>query len=91
MKIHLRMLASLKKHLPSNNGSEGSVIMDVEEGVSCTGLLEASGVDSSKFLVVLLNGRQADPRAVLKDGDVIAVFPPVEKGNYELKAENTAC
>ncbi|HEY3348018.1 MAG TPA: MoaD/ThiS family protein [Nitrospirota bacterium] len=84
MKIYLRLLASLKKHLPSKNGSDGSVIMDVEEGMSCTGLLESSGIDDS--LVVLLNGRQADLRAVLKDGDVVAVFPPVEKGSYELKA-----
>lgn len=68
--VELRMMAAGKM----------TSTVSLEEGSTCSVLLDRSGIDRKRTLVVLLNGRYAEPDRELRHGDVVSVFPPVAGG-----------
>ncbi|MGA2192566.1 MAG: MoaD/ThiS family protein [Nitrospirota bacterium] len=80
MQVELRFLAGMRKLLPEKDRAHGSCRVQIEECATCAGVLDAAGVKAEGTLVVLLNGRYAEPSAKLRHGDVISVFPPVGGG-----------
>jgi molybdopterin converting factor small subunit len=80
MQVELRFLAGMKRYLREEDRGRGFSRFDVPDGVSCDGLMKLMGIDSSRTLVVLVNGRHAGPDKRLVEGDVVAVFPPVAGG-----------
>ncbi|HLB24866.1 MAG TPA: MoaD/ThiS family protein [Nitrospirota bacterium] len=80
MRVEIRLLAGARKILPDGGGQGPSLNLEVEEGITCAEALETAGIDAKKTLVVLLNGRHAEPGRRLSEGDIISIFPPVAGG-----------
>ena len=80
MKVIIRLVGSMKRSLPENDRMSGSSMLDIEPGTTLSGFIEAAGIKSSGAMVVLVNGRCSESEMELKEGDVVAVFPPVAGG-----------
>ncbi|MGI9476324.1 MAG: MoaD/ThiS family protein [Hyphomicrobiaceae bacterium] len=83
MKITMKLYASLGQHLPAN-AERNEAIIDVADGTSILSILDAHNVPRESCHLVLLNGIYQAPfergEARLKDGDHLAVWPPVAGG-----------
>lgn len=83
MKITMKLYASLGAHLPAN-AVRNEVVIDVADGTSILEILDGHNVPRESCHLVLLNGvfqapfERSEPR--LKDGDHLAVWPPVAGG-----------
>jgi len=80
MKVMIRLVGSMKRLLPEKDRVSGSSRLDVAPGATLTDLIESVGIISGGALVVLVNGRCPETGSELKEGDVVAVFPPVAGG-----------
>lgn len=83
MQVKLKLYASLAAFLPE--GAEKNMIsLDVAEGTTVRGLLDAYNVPPQSCHLVLLNGVFQPPRTrhsvTLKEGDAVAAWPPVAGG-----------
>jgi len=74
--VELRLLAAMKRLLSADR----PIFMDAADDATLSGFLDQAGIDRGRTLVVLVNGRYAAPDSRLRDGDVVAVFPPVAGG-----------
>ena len=80
MKVIIRLVGSMKQFLPANDRMSGSSKLDVELGTTLSGFIESLSIKSGGALVVLVNGRCQEVGMELKEGDIVAVFPPVAGG-----------
>lgn len=80
MQVELRLVGLMKRLLPENDRGRGSSMIDVEPGATPAGFIEALGIKRDGALVVLVNGRCPEVGRELKNGDVVAVFPPMAGG-----------
>jgi molybdopterin synthase sulfur carrier subunit len=92
MKIKVRAFASFREILGKEiemELKEGSTVRDLQEVLASSSpkLKEAAFDDSGNLLdyvLLMINRKRIDPsnleRAVLKDGDEVAIFPPVAGG-----------
>lgn len=79
VKITLKLFADLRRHLPA--GAEGHVAeVSVAAGSTVSDALLARGVDLEAKLIILVNGRHQELDHELKEGDALAVFPPLAGG-----------
>ncbi len=73
MNVQLKLFATLRQYLPP--GSRGnSCEVEVPAGTRVSDLLARFGVPTGGSLVILVNGRDADPHRALEEGDVVSVF-----------------
>ena len=83
MRVQLELYASLMKHLPAE-AVRHRVTVEVDPGTTAPALLERYRVPFEQAHLVLRNGiflhREEREQALLEDGDVIAVWPPVAGG-----------
>ena len=83
MRIQLELYASLMAYLPPH-AERHKAMIDIDDGATAHMLLDHVGLPHEKAHLVLRNGvfLHQDERddAVLNDGDVIAVWPPVAGG-----------
>jgi molybdopterin converting factor small subunit len=83
MKITMKLYASLGQHLPPH-ADRNEAVIDVAEGTSIEAVLDQYNVPRESCHLVLLNGIFQAPfersEARLKDGDHLAVWPPVAGG-----------
>jgi sulfur carrier protein ThiS len=83
MHITLKLYASLGAHLPPH-AARNEAVVDVPEGTTVWGVLDAHDVPRGSCHLVLLNGHFQAPATrgttVLKPGDAVAVWPPVAGG-----------
>jgi molybdopterin converting factor small subunit len=83
MKITMKLYASLGQHLPAS-ADRNEAVIDVADGTSILEILDKHNVPRESCHLVLLNGvfqapfERGEPR--LKDGDHLAVWPPVAGG-----------
>jgi len=80
VRVELRLLAGMRRLLPEADRERGLTSMEVEQGTTTEGLLDMAGVGRGRTLIVLVNGRYAEPGRALADGDAVSVFPPVAGG-----------
>ena len=77
------MYASLAKYLP-NDAKRNIIQIEVETDVTVFKLLENYRVPVDSVHLVLLNGVYIEPpdrdKPIFKDGDVLALWPPVAGG-----------
>lgn len=83
MKITLKLYASLGQHLP-DSAERNEATIDIAEGTSILDVLDSYHVPREACHLVLLNGVFQAPfergEARMKDGDHLAVWPPVAGG-----------
>lgn len=83
LQVQLKLFASLSKYLPE--GAVRNVApVAVQEGTSIRDLLDRYNVPPEHCHLVLVNGIYQPPEArgtvLLKEGDQLAVWPPVAGG-----------
>jgi sulfur-carrier protein len=79
MRLEICLYASLASHLP-DKADGNSCLMDVEDGVSVETLLTDLNIPLHVAKIIFLNGIHAELSTTLKDGDRLAVFPPIAGG-----------
>lgn len=83
MKVTLKLFASLGKHLPTG-AQRNKITLDIAENTSVWDLLDRHNVPREACHLVLVNGVFHPPEArgtlMLKEGDELAVWPPVAGG-----------
>jgi len=80
VKIELRLFASLRKKLPPGS-PRGKCDLELPDGTTIGQVLERMAIAQASAQMVLVNGdhdRNFD--RVLREGDVLSVFPPVAGG-----------
>lgn len=72
--IEVRVFATLRQ------GRE-KVTMLEPQGIACAGdILEKLNIPREEVSILLINGFHQKPEASVKDGDILALFPPVGGG-----------
>ncbi len=72
--IEVRVFATLRQ------GRE-KITMLSPEGISCAGdILDRMRIPPAEVSILLVNGFHQKPEAPVKDGDIVALFPPVGGG-----------
>lgn len=74
MKITVRLFATFRE------GREKVQIMELPEGTAPLNIINTLNIDKSMISILLINGRDGSLDNVLKDGDIISLFPPVGGG-----------
>ncbi len=79
MKVGIRLQAILRRYRPA--GFTGDVVeLDLADGATVRGAAEALGVPAKLVHAVFVNDKQSTLDAVLEDGDIVRIFPPVVGG-----------
>lgn len=85
MRITLKLYASLTQYLPP--GAKGQEVeIEIADGASPTSVLEKNNVPLAHAHLVLVNGvfvPHDERDKPLRDGDVMAAWPPVAGGKEE--------
>jgi molybdopterin converting factor small subunit len=80
MKITVRLFATLSKHLPPG-AVRNCAGIDVREGATVGEVIGGLGLDQkAPKLAFVNNRREKDLARALKEGDDLAVFPPIGGG-----------
>ena len=54
--------------------------MKISENTTILDIINILKIDEEEVAIMLLNGRDGSSDRVLKDGDILALFPPVGGG-----------
>lgn len=77
MIVYLKLYADLQ---PQGSTGDAPTPHDVPQASTAGELLAYARVDNRSAKIILVNGIHAGADEVLKDGDVVSVFPPVAGG-----------
>ena len=77
--VTLKLFATFRRYWPSGDQTDARTV-EVPPGARVGDLLARFGVPMDESAVILVNGRTGAPEHVLKDGDVVAVFPSMAGG-----------
>lgn len=84
MDITFKLFATLTDYLPPAARRSNVLNMEVDDGMTIAQIIEPFGMPEKLVHLVLVNGTYVPPEEraskVLKDGDVLAVWPPVAGG-----------
>jgi sulfur carrier protein len=81
MRLELRLFASLRKKLPPGS-PRGKCELELPNGMTLGGVCDHMTIPRESAQMVLINGEQdRDFDRVLKDGDVVSIFPPLAGGS----------
>ena len=79
MKVQVKLFGEFRRHVPVD-GSSPAFWFEIREGASIRALLEALGIPPEAPKTLVHNHRAGGMDAILLDGDIVAVFPPVAGG-----------
>ena len=79
MKVEVRLFANLAKLLPPGSQNKRAT-MTVKKGTTVGEMLDEMKIPPQITNIVMVNGTHSDREAVLKEGDVVSVFPPIAGG-----------
>jgi molybdopterin converting factor small subunit len=77
--IEVALFATLRKYHPAGSDA-GPVWMAVPEGATVRELLEILGVPAAQAKQAFINNRQTEDDRVIRDGERVAIFPPIAGG-----------
>jgi sulfur carrier protein ThiS len=84
MNITLKLYAGLTDFLPLQVRTANQMPLELAKGTSIERAIEPLGLPAKMVHLVLVNGVYASPEQrpsfVLKDGDVLAIWPPIAGG-----------
>lgn len=74
MKVRVRLFGAFRQ------GRFRDKVLDLEAGITPSGVMEILGIDAGKAGIIMVNSRHASLDRVLSEGDILAVFPAVGGG-----------
>jgi molybdopterin converting factor small subunit len=77
MNVHVSLFANLRDYSP---GGEGSFDLRLSVGATVADLVAALHISPLVQIVILVNGRRAEPATPLAPEDAVTLFPPMEGG-----------
>ena len=84
MRITFKLYASLTQHLPTVAQRSNQMPLDIADGTPIAKIIEPFGMPEKLVHLVLVNGVYVAPGERLsfvpKDGDVLAIWPPIAGG-----------
>ena len=79
MKIEVKLFATLRDYLPEGSG-RFSCSMEMEGQARVKDILERLKIPEEIPKIILVNGIHGKIDQILKEGDVVSIFPPVAGG-----------
>jgi len=79
MEVEVKLFATLRDYLPKGSG-KFSCKMEVDGHTRIKDLLDRLKIPKDIPKIILVNGIHGKEDQIVKDGDVISVFPPVAGG-----------
>lgn len=76
--VRLQLFADLRRFLAK--GVAGPLEVPLEPGATVRQLLEVAGIPLNEEITIGLNGEQGDLDSVLRNGDEVVLFSPMEGG-----------
>ena len=80
MIIEAKIFATLRHYLPNSPNRLDGDKWDIPEGATVAQVLEMLNLAEKEVKMLLINGRNADKKRVLNEGDVFHVFPIMAGG-----------
>jgi len=80
VKIEVALYGTLTQYLPTGSKSHEAT-MECADGVTVGQVIDQLGIPKPHPTMVLINGLHAGEDTPLKDGDLLAVFPPLAGGS----------
>jgi len=80
VEITVRLLASYRRYLPADHDERAGYAVRVVPGTLADQLLRELPIPAGDRYTFFVNGRHADRHQVLREGDVLSVFPAVGGG-----------
>ena len=84
MRVTLKLFATLTDYLPPAARAANAVELDVPEWATVTGAIAPYNLPPALTRLVLVNGLFVPPQEreshALRDGDVLAIWPPIAGG-----------
>lgn len=74
MKVTVKLFASLRKDRFAVHD------FDFQEGTTVSHILASLQIPEEEAAIIFINARHGEPDSPLKDGDLLAIFPPVGGG-----------
>lgn len=74
MNIEVRLFATFRE------GREKKYFLQVEEGTRLLDIINKFEIDKEEVSIALINGIDGKLDRILKEGDILALFPPVGGG-----------
>ncbi|MEY8304620.1 MoaD/ThiS family protein [Anaerosalibacter bizertensis] len=75
MEVEIRLFASFRE------GREKKYFFKIDNlKLTVRDILEKLDIDEEEVAILLINGRDGNVDSVLKDGDIVSLFPPVGGG-----------
>jgi molybdopterin converting factor small subunit len=81
MQITIRLLASYRRYLPDDHDDQAGYVHEVGAGTTVADLLVGLPIPKADACTHFVNGRHTERGRVLKEGDVVSVFPAVGGGD----------
>ena len=79
MEIEVKLFATLRDYLPKGSG-RFSCKMDVNVSTRVQEVLSRLKIPEEMPKIILINGVHGKKEQILKEGDVLSIFPPVAGG-----------
>jgi hypothetical protein len=79
VKVEVHLFATLAGYLPPG-ASRDAVIVELPDGATVAQALATLGIPGGLECLRVVNGRDADPGHLLREGDVVTVCPPLVGG-----------
>lgn len=74
MQVEIRLFATFR------SGRFKKEVWELPLGTKVIDVLNRLGIKPEEVAILLVNGLDAEPERILKDGDLISLFPPVGGG-----------
>lgn len=74
MEVEVRLFATFRE------GREKKQKIKIKENTIILDIINILNIDEKEVAIMLLNGRDGASDRILKDGDIISLFPPVGGG-----------
>ncbi len=79
MEVEVKLFATLRDYLPKGSG-RFSCKMEIDELTRVQEILTKLNIPEEIPKIILVNGVHGKKEQVLKEGDVVSIFPPVAGG-----------
>jgi molybdopterin converting factor small subunit len=79
MAIEVKLFATLRDYLPVGSG-RFSCTMEIDGQTQIHDILSKLKIPDEIPMIILVNGIHGKKEQILKDGDVVSIFPPVAGG-----------